>query len=746
MLLKNWKLSCFYPYVPYYSMSIEANIEQKCIFAPIPADVPGSVHKALIKAGLLENPYYEMNSLKAEWIENKWWLYEMVFEINEIENRVLVFEGIDYKAKIFLNGKVCGESENMFVPLRIPVESFLKKGENELRVVLEGAPEEMAQLGISEKTHTQKSRFGYKWDFCTRIVHLGITGNVYIEKSKPVELERFFFNGKASGDFSIKFLCCAREKSAEKLRVKIFDENKNVVFEKTENVSVENGKSFFINGCVNSVRPWYPNGMGEQRLYTLNVSIGESEPFVIERKVGFKDLTVEKNENGDWSSYGYLFNVNGKKVYIKGVNVTPLDMLYGDIKDERYEKLFKILADGNINLIRIWGGGLIESETLYSLADKYGIMIWQEFIQSGAGISSRPSVEPEYLEKLAATAKQATLKANHVSLVAFSGGNELSDENGPIDFSNKNVALLKSIVNAECPWVFMYPTSASGGKEFLSLDTLGKHCDVHGPWKYYGGYHYQLFNASDSMLHSEFGCDGMTNREIFDEYIAPENVKVTNTFENYTWRHHGEWWDTYERDTEIFGVPDTIDEQIAISQFMQAEGLRYAVEANRRRAYQNSGSIIWQANEPFPGISGTNLIDYNMKPKFVWRKVKQAFNKVNPSLRYDKFVYNVGDELNVDMFVTAEGEQRELIYEYIVYSNGDVIGKGNGKTVIGDGYTEFAENIKIKVASCECIIIEMKVTDGKNKYVNDVYFPVKNGKKASIASVINYMNCFGGKL
>ena len=129
-ILTDWQLSCFYPYVPYYANSLEAGIEQKSIFPPIPAKVPGSVQKALMDAHIIEDVYYDMNSLKAEWVENKWWIYVTSFTLDEIKNTDLVFESIDYKAKIFLNGTLCGESENMFVPLVIKAENYLKKGEN----------------------------------------------------------------------------------------------------------------------------------------------------------------------------------------------------------------------------------------------------------------------------------------------------------------------------------------------------------------------------------------------------------------------------------------------------------------------------------------------------------------------------------------------------------------------------------------------------------------------------------------
>ena len=128
----------------------------------------------------------------------------------------------------------------------------------------------------------------------------------------------------------------------------------------------------------------------------------------------------------------------------------------------------------------------------------------------------------------------------------------------------------------------MLPTSASGPYEFLNTDHKGENHDVHGSWRYYGTKeHYRVFNESDSLFHSEFGVDGMMSVETMKTFLSEDNLKPDDMAHNHVWRHHGEWWDTSWRDNHIFGVPTTLEEQVACSQFMQAEGLRYAIEANR---------------------------------------------------------------------------------------------------------------------------------------------------------------------
>ncbi len=248
-------------------------------------------------------------------------------------------------------------------------------------------------------------------------------------------------------------------------------------------------------------------------------------------------------------------------------------------------------------------------------------------------------------------------KRNHVSLTVWSGGNELTDENGiPATYEDSNIRMLKEIVEKYDPDRLMLPTSASGPLEFIDIGKPGCNHDVHGPWKYSGvENHYHLYNISDSQLHSEFGCDGLSARSSLERFMGPQHLKVTNMDEDLVWRHHGEWWDTYQRDVEIFGEIESLDNFTACSQFIQAEGLRYALEANRRRAFQNSGSIIWQFNDPWPNVSCTSLVDYYRTPKLAYYRVSDAYRRNHVSLKYDRLIYTKEELMTASVFVHMDG-------------------------------------------------------------------------------------------
>ncbi len=660
--LTDWTVAGSWPFTVMQGASVETGAKFSAVTPRIPAKVPGSVYDDLERAGLIPDPYFERNSLLCEWVANRFWSYMTSFRKPETDGKRarLVFRGIDYHAHVYLNDKKIAEHVGMYAPLAVDVTELLREGENTLTVVLESAPDEMGQIGYTSRTWTQKARFGYKWDFGTRLVDLGLYGEVFLEicddPIRNVQI-RYESGGRltvsaAKSDFRASLSLCGK--------------------------SVAEGKTGTGSLTLGIPEPalWFPNGYGEQPLYDLTLCSADDEKTF---RVGLRTLAYRKPDCADPEVLPYIPVVNGIPVYIKGVNMTPLDHKIGTVTRERYDKLLSLARDAGVNLIRVWGGGVIESEDFYDLCDAYGIMVWQEFIQSSSGIDNIPSKRPEFLTLIGQTARAILPeKRNHVSLTYLSGGNELMDENGiPSTFRDENLAMLKGIAEELAPDVLMLPTSASGPTEWFDPDNPARNQDIHGPWKYEGVRgQYELYNKSTILLHSEFGVDGMSNYDSIRTVLSPENLAVTTVAENLTWRHHGEWWDTYAyRERPLFGEIGDLRELCDLSQYLQAEGIRYAVEAHRRRAkttkpavlapgevfapeaQENVGSIVWQINEPWPNVACTSMVDYYGNPKLAmlfWRDAQTPFRL---TLRYDRLVWKPGEIFEGSAFLCDDRKQ-----------------------------------------------------------------------------------------
>ena len=654
--LTDWTVAGSWPWTVMQGASVETGAKFSAVTPRIPAKVPGSVYDDLLRAGLIPDPYFERNSLLTEWVANRFWSYMTSFPKPDTEGKPvrLVLSGIDYHAHVYLNDKKLAEHTGMYRPCVADVTEYLREGENTLTVVLESAPDEMGQIGFTSRTWTQKARFGYKWDFGTRLVDLGLDGEAYLEIcADPVR------------DVSVRY------RGDGILTVSAG----NAVFRAVlsyEGMAVAEGETDTgeLTLTVPEPKLWYPNGYGDQPLYDLTLTTADDERVL---PVGLRTLEYRRPGCADPDVLPYIPVINGVPVYLKGVNMVPLDHMLGTVTRERLDKFLSMAKRARVNLIRVWGGGVIESEDFYELCDRYGLMIWQEFIQSSSGIDNIPSKRPEFLDLLEKTARAVLpVKRSHVSLTYLSGGNELMDEHGiPSTYEDENIALLREICRELAPDVLMLPTSASGPTEWFDPDCPERNQDIHGPWKYEGiRGQYELYNRSTILLHSEFGADGMSNPAAVRSVLSPEHQRVTDMGADPVWRHHGEWWDTYAyRERPLFGEIADLDELCALSQYLQAEGIRYALEAHRRRARTSSpvrlgpgslspapvqesvGAIVWQLNEPWPNVSCTSMADYYGEPKLALYFYRDAEDPLRATLRYDKLVWQAGETFKGRVFL-----------------------------------------------------------------------------------------------
>ncbi|MDO8683932.1 MAG: glycoside hydrolase family 2 TIM barrel-domain containing protein, partial [Armatimonadota bacterium] len=398
---------------------------------------------------------------------------------------------------------------------------------------------------------------------------------------------------------------------------------------------------------VPNVKLWWPNGSGEQNLYEAEVRLLDAAGEVIdERKTrfGFKQVRLTPNTNVSPEALPWSFEVNGRPTFVKGWNWVPIDHMYGGGLDAKYERLLKLARDANANLIRIWGGGLIEKEIFYRLCDECGIMVWQEFTLSSSAMESVPPTNPAYLKMLReAATKIVPLRRNHASLTVWCGGNELvwAGEEDPA------MKIMHSICAKLDPDRLYIPTSPM----LIAGERQSPDRDIHGNWLYNGvEAHYKAYNDLRATFHSEFGCEGAANLENIPRFIKdvalwPPSVK------NEIWAHRGEWWANYEKLCGIFGEITDLPAFVRLSQFIQWEGLRYIIEANRRRKHSCGGAIPWQYNEPWPNLSCTNAVDWYATPKMAYYAVARAYDPVRVSAKYEKLAWKESETFRADIWV-----------------------------------------------------------------------------------------------
>jgi len=734
--------------------------------APIPATVPGCTHADCLRAGVIEDPYWEFNSRLCEWISQRMWVYRRALPVPAAArgSRVrLRFEGIDYSARVFVNGTLVGRHEGLFIPAIMDITAQVNfGGENVLQVIVDPAPVSVAQVGQTRDARVLKPRFAYKWDFTTRLIPVGLADSVTIHITGPAAINEFWVHGEVGGIHAVipdydgsdvlAMVSAEVDVPADGPYVGVvelwFGEKLVQQHEFTKRLTAgQNKLSWPLEIPVDDVHLWWPAGMGEQPIYKAKLQVLVDGRVSDERETtfGIRNVELLPNDTDGWlndttsaaNATGvtaenirpFTLTVNGRKVFVKGYNWVPIEQQYATATEEKYRWLIGLALRANVNLLRVWGGGLIEKEVFYRLCDELGMMVWQEMPQSSSGVGNDPATDKEFCDLLERTAISAIRRrGGHPSLVFWGGGNELAAAGlKPLDETHPALATIGRAVTAEHPNLLYIPTSPLGPSfDFQQAGVgTGAHQDIHGPWKYLGAnFHYEYFNANDCLFHAETGADGCASlpsmRKIGREELLWPPVK-SNRF----WVHHAAWWILGEQIQELVGPIGDIGTFIRVSQALQGEALRYAIESDRRRAWQCSGVAIWQLTEPWPNLSCTANVDYYGVPKQAFYVVGRAYRPVHVSLRHEGASVKPGAELSGQVFVhndTAAEVSGEVSWRVLDVA-GDVIGQGaRSASVPAGSVTEACTTVRTAVPPTQTMLfVELVFTPTGGGSVKNLY-------------------------
>jgi beta-mannosidase len=619
------------------------------------AEVPGSVQLDLMEAGEIPDWTVDLNSRACEWTSYRDWVHVREFTAPPPapdERALLRLGGVDWMGHVYLNGTKLGDAEGMWIPRQWDVSGLLcADGPNLLVIVVDHAPEQEGQIGWTERVRHWKPRFAYDWDWCTRLIPLGIFGDVDLLYYQGARLDDVWIRPQVSADLSR-----AEIPIALALDCIAAGEIEAVVSLDLDGKPVARA-STILNARLGSVRGdltlevkkpvlWEPNeGLRDrQPLYTCRTEILAGGKLLDSREeaIGLRRVEHERVEGAPDDALPYQLVVNGRKVFMRGSNWAPVTQLYGRHHAARYGRWIELARRANINMLRVWGGGLLEREEFYQACDHAGIMVWQEFFQSSSGITNWPDASTEYQDYAREQAPHAVrARRNHPSLVIWCGGNELiGAEFRPLDSNYPVLKILKDIVAAEDPDRLYLPTSPTGPICGPDPDFKGRMGDIHGHWTFQGdGAHQDFYTRCDYQLHSEFGTEGAANIESLRTF-ASDNRLWPPDATNPLWLHHGSWWINRSRVEELFGPTDALEPFVMASQWLHAESLRFLFEEDRRKAPRCAGAMNWQFNESFPNTSCTNLLDFYGEPKPVYYAVRQAFCPFMLSARAPRFCWH----------------------------------------------------------------------------------------------------------
>lgn len=593
---------------------------------PYPARLPGSVQENLRRDGVIPDWHVGHNSLAIEWVEHRQWMFTTRFTFAPAGATVdLVAECLDHAGWVLLDGIVVADFRGSQVPGRFALGNSMAAGEHELSLVFDLPPEGQGQLGYTSRAREMKPRYSYSWDWCVRVVPVGAAGALRLEARTGARLERPRVTSHVGANRAAGEVRVCTGGDAE-FTAELFD-------------GVEPVATGRIAGAgeltlrVPQPKLWWLNGQGPQPLYRLRLAAWRAgvvvETWALD--VGFKHIEWRPCAGAPADAFPWLCAVNGRAIFLQGVNWTPVRMGYQDVTREEIERLVGIYRDLGCNVLRVWGGGYLESEDFYAACDRAGLLVWQEFPLSSSGLDSNPPEDDAFIAQLCGVARHyIRARQHHACLLQWCGGNELQIEvpwkNGqrrdPLTLKHRLLAALAALVDAEDPGHRFLPTSPYGPRFHSTREEFGQglHHEVHGPWGLDGfpgeGEWERYWTDDDALFRGETGVAGASRVELIWKYSGGE---PTWPPDSPYWRHASGWWTQWDRLKEKFAharPPTALHEFTDYTRREQAEKLAFAVRAKKAQFPRCGGFLIWMGHDAFPCVANTSIVefDHTLKP------------------------------------------------------------------------------------------------------------------------------------
>lgn len=641
-----WHLSGYAPFAWRSAAVFDAGSDKNVEVTPIDVAVPGSVQRALLEAGIIPDWNMGLNARLCEWAENRDWAFGTRLPDDWFKPGVtyrLRCDGLDGPGLVIVNGKEAGTFSNSFMPLVFDLTPHLHASNNSLTIVFQPPPRWLGQSSYTSRITEWKPRFNYSWDWTSRLVQIGIYDSIAIEAVEGPCIEDSRLTTSAEVGVTPGILSFhASISSGENCKVVVTLENEFGLVKKEE-VPAEQFAAKGIAWKRLPVYLWWPNGMGEQPLYTFTCALVDSSGNVadkIVRKVGFRQIEWKPCEGAPANADPWLCVVNGKPVFLQGVNWTPIRPNFADVPDAEVCKRLEVYKKLGVNVFRVWGGATLEKEFFYNHCDELGFLVWQEFPLSSSSLDNWPPEDKKSIEELAVVAESyVSRRRHHPSLLLWCGGNELlgAQDGGkvgsdkPVDCTHPLIKRFAQIVKKHDPGRRFIPTSPSGpwGHGHEERYGQGLHWDVHGPWTVVEDNmeaQRRYWSHDDALFRSEVGAPGASSADIIKGYSG--GLPLTpGTVDNPLWRRTSWWidWPTFVK--EKGREPQSLEEYVAWSQERQAEALRIAASACKSRFPRCGGFIIWMGHDSFPCTANTAVLDFEGRPKPAALALAEVFLK-----------------------------------------------------------------------------------------------------------------------
>ncbi|MFN0728993.1 beta-mannosidase [Polaribacter gochangensis] len=691
------------------------------------ASVPGTIFTDLLDHKLIPDPFVETNEEKVQWVSDSTWVYRTTFKLTEDilnkENIELHFEGLDTYAKIYINGNYQLDTDNAFREYSISLKDIPHSKNNELKIIFQPTKgfEYSAKLNSKyslpegKRIYTRKAQFQYGWDWGPKLNTSGIWKSISLKAWNDIKFDDIFIKQKN----------ITENNASLEIEVTIdSDEDKNIMLVTTadkqtfsNHLKVAKGKhSYSVPFDIKNPMLWWTHNLGKPHLYDFDFKLIENNIVKDEKSIKKGIRTIKLITEKDSIGESFYFELNGKPVYMKGANYIPQNSFQNKVTNQQYQKLLSDVANSNMIMLRVWGGGIYENDIFYDLCDEKGILVWQDFMFACAMYPG----DNEFLANVQQEAEEQVKRLrNHASIALWAGNNENSEgwhrwgwqdgrsENEKAAIWSDYLAVFDTILPqtvAKYSETSYWESSPKFGRGNPKYEFEG---DAHDWWVWHDARPFEHFEKQVPRFMSEFGFQSFPSYETIKYINQKEQIDLkTDGIKSHQKHIRGfQLIDAYmQRD---YNIPTSDEDYVYVSQLLQAKGIVMGIEAHRRAKPYNMGTLYWQLNDCWPSISWSS-IDYFGNWKALQYKAKKAFENVLITYEEDKF--NIVTHIINDTFDIISGELNVKIIDF----NGNEIWS-NSKDI------SVKENASQQVYSIPNVDIDRK---------NHLYITTFNGVKS----------------
>lgn len=719
------------------------------------ATVPGVVHTDLIDNKIIEDPFLRLNERACQWVDKEDWEYKTSFDVSDEmfakDNLRLVFRGLDTYADIYLNDEKVLSTDNMFREWHVDCKVKLKKQGNVLRIYFHSlikidlpkyealsyhypsSNDQSENGGLLDKhvsNFARKAPYHYGWDWGPRLVTSGIWRPIFLEAWNNARIEdvQVFQTDVTAASANVKFQLEVSSDKDQKCKLTVVNAKDNSTYVTIPATLGKGSNVISASFILKKPQLWWTNGLGEQYLYPfkaiLKTDNKESDSQIL--NIGIRSLKLVLN-NPDGSKT-FHFELNGVPVFMKGANYIPSDNFLTRVSAQKYEKIILDARNANMNMLRVWGGGIYENDIFYDLCDKYGILLWHDFMFA----CSMYPADSAMLDNIKQEAIQNVKRIrNHACLAVWCGNNEMNFawfdwgwkdqfEKQSKELADKVWAEYQNIFNKTLPEVVKEfdPQTAYRVSSPIEINGSG---DMH----YWGVWHakepFENYAKVIPQFMSEYGFQSFPELKSVKRYATePSDWDIYSEVMLLHQRHPrgNQLIKAYlEMD---YRMPKDFESFLYMSHVVQAEGIKIGEEAHRRNMPKCMGSIYWQLDDCWP-VASWSSVDYYGNWKALQYYTKRAFTPILVS------PFEENDKLSICVVSDKLTDTKAKLDVKVLDFNGAIV-------------NEYSLNVTIPANTCKVFLSEdiSKLLKGKQKNEVVVYATVSD-KEGTLSANTYYL-------